>query len=348
MKNKFLSTLLVCLLVLVGAVALSACGTTTDPSNPGPSNPSNPGPSNPSNPGPTQTYTLTLDYDSNYGSVYVNGELPASTSLVGGKYKLTFNEDENVAISAHAKAGYLFINWSDDSIEPTRKLTMTDDVDLTANFSHETGVGETKIINGHRVTAINAFIDNGMYIYINANVSDLHFGYWTKNDETAPISTKNQLRFINSEITQDVTYTFHQTELCGYRFGILEDGDLDGTTIPAHLKQVQKYDLLDTSALKNVRSHIENDKSQEEIFALQSISTNFYNTTIPINEQASSNYLVVLGVFEVGDEKWCTIIDNVKINRNDSYLYNYYYKIPDIGFEKYELVSILIKFVYEN
>lgn len=284
MKNKFLTTFLICITLLVGAVALSACGKSNDPATPPP---------------PSTTYTLTLSANGS-GQVYGSG---------------SYDEGEDVTIYAIPSANHYFAYWNDGVVEPTRTVNMSSDITLEAHFF--SGVGESKIINGHRVT-----IENGIF----ANETDENyfrfttvepvygddFGYWTLNNGN-PISSEHLLRLEKNTVTEDCRYTFVKAKFIGYTFGINERSNV----LPNHLENMQKLSTMDTSSLTNVHTIYKN-VGKNDFTEYSTISgDNVYEITLA--NVSGSDTLTIFPIFEIPSGYWCAEAQKISLGRKPAH-----------------------------
>lgn len=86
---------------------------------------------------------------------------------------------QNITITATEKPGYFFTNWSDGSNQATRQITMSEDVELQANFIK----GDTKVWhNNHYLIVVNANIEAIYTTYYTITAkNESAFGYFAKN-----------------------------------------------------------------------------------------------------------------------------------------------------------------------
>ena len=77
-----------------------------------------------------QQYTITAQSDSaETGSVQINN------GTVGANVTYTGNEGEKVTVKAIPAQGYEFSDWSDGNVNETREVTLTENMNLTAQFT---------------------------------------------------------------------------------------------------------------------------------------------------------------------------------------------------------------------
>lgn len=115
---------------------------------------------------PSYSLTLTLDSDF-YGQVSGGG---------------TYYEGETATISATEKPGFYFTNWSDGNNKQTRQITVTQNLNLKANFVK----ADLKIWNnGHYLILVNANLEEGATdsYYTIKPKNPSAFGYFTRNGE---------------------------------------------------------------------------------------------------------------------------------------------------------------------
>lgn len=106
---------------------------------------------------------------------------------------------QNITITATEKPGYFFTNWNDGSNQATRQITMSEDIELQANFIK----GDTKVWhNNHYLIVVNANLEetHSTYYTITAK-NESAFGYFAKNGSFLS-STPNYI-FAKNEFTQD-------------------------------------------------------------------------------------------------------------------------------------------------
>ncbi|MBO5817954.1 MAG: hypothetical protein J6R26_08535, partial [Paludibacteraceae bacterium] len=116
------------------------------------------------------TYVVEENPDAVKYTVTANVNDPAMGTVSGaGEYE----EGKTATLTANANAGYRFVNWSNGSTDNPLKITVTEDVELTANFeaippmtcaeASAAASGATVVLNPFDVVAV---VKGAGYIYI--------------------------------------------------------------------------------------------------------------------------------------------------------------------------------------
>ena len=96
------------------------------------------------------TFTITVSSD----------DPTMGTATVDGSSSATLTSGETVTLIANANEGYRFVRWNDNNTDNPRTVTVTSDMDFTAFFEAETGIGDVTSVN------IKIYAYNGC-IYVN-------------------------------------------------------------------------------------------------------------------------------------------------------------------------------------
>ncbi len=170
----------------------------------------------PINPAPARP-SFTLDYAAGTGG-----------SLTGATHQTVTEGADGTAVTAVADIGYHFVKWSDDSTaNPRTDTNVTANVDVTAEFAHDTftldyaagdnghltgAAHQTDVVYGTDGTAVTAVADAGY-----------HFVKWSDDSTANPRTDTNVTANVN------VTATFaSNTYTLDYAAG--DNGHLTGVT----------------------------------------------------------------------------------------------------------------------
>ena len=120
---------------------------------------------------PCAIYNVQLNCDEKLGSVFGAGK---------------YNETTKTEISALAKEGYHFVKWSDGNTENPRTITVTEDINLTAEFAIDQ-YQVTLESNGNGSVTGSGTYDYGTEITIEATANEnYHFVRWSDGNTENP------------------------------------------------------------------------------------------------------------------------------------------------------------------
>ena len=232
-------------------------------------------------------YTVTLNCDANKGTV--SG---------GGKYE----KGTEISIKATPNKGYHFVKWSDGNTENPRTITVTEDINLTAEFA----IDQYQIIlesNGNGSVTGSGTYDYGTKITIEA-IADkgYHFEKWsdgnTKNPRTITVTEDINLtaEFAidqyqvtlksngNGSVTGSGTYdygtkvTIEAIADKGYHFEKWSDGNIENPrtiTVTENIELSATFEL-DETPVENVQITSANVYSANGRLHVEGAETDYY------------------------------------------------------------------------
>lgn len=192
------------------------------------------------------TYSLTLtSNNTNWGTVSGAG---------------TYVEGQNVTVSVIEKTGYYFTNWSDGNNQPTRQVTMMQNLNLQANFIK----ADSKIWNeDHYLILINANLEDGSsgYYYSVKPKNKSAFGYFTNKGE-----------FLDDQPYHSIHKNFQQDY-------IIEaiDSAIGLMMVNHDYIQFYEYDLVEKAPLTSLLSFVQGNPKVGSYAAIYKTGANFQN-----------------------------------------------------------------------
>ena len=238
---------------------------------------------------PCAIYNVQLNCDEKLGSVFGAGK---------------YNETTKTEISALAKENYHFTQWSDGNTENPRTITVTEDINLTAEFAIDQ-YQVTLESNGNGSVTGSGTYDYGTEITIEATTNEnYHFVRWsdgnTENPRTITVTEDINLtaEFAidqyqvtlesngNGSVTGSGTYDYG-TEITieaiadkGYHFEKWSDGNIENPrtiTVTENIELSATFELDETSVnVKNVQITSANVYSRNGILHVEGAETDYY------------------------------------------------------------------------
>ena len=215
-------------------------------------------------------YNATVEYDSDMGSVKLNGVAVASGTPV------QIFSGEKAEFTAETNTGYVFVKWTDGSDKdlstdnPYTVSSVTSNITLNAVFGYEISA-EVKPAGAGTVTGAGVYFKgSNITLTATAGGSSIEFTGWAKADSPGTIvSTDNPYEFTASESTSYVAVFKLKDALSGV-FTVAADaqgnptkkvqfskGNLyyNGTTFNFEANQYDTRPLRDSARVENHISH---------------------------------------------------------------------------------------------
>ncbi len=166
----------------------------------------------------TKDLTLTAEFAINQYTLTVLSDNEEQGTVSGGK---TADYNTTVEISATAKTGYHFVQWSDGNKENPRTVTVTGDATYTAQFAANQYTITVATANEAQGTAAGGgTADYNTTVEISATAkTGYHFVQWSDGNPSNPRSIL---------VSQDETYTA-QFAPNQYTLTVLSDDEEQGT-----------------------------------------------------------------------------------------------------------------------